>query len=185
MLTVAIAEMRSKAMEIIYSSIIHEYSNQFNYDDIIHIEKDGEGNITMLKADTLKMNKIAYDVALDSQKQLKSLGNSGVKVPLGYIFENNLLAQFGPKVTVHMNPVGYIETKYKSEFESAGINQTRHKIYVEVQAKLKIIIPMKNTDIEVVNDVPIAETIIVGKIPNTSVNMGLDGAGIKLNSLGK
>jgi len=169
-------------MEIIYSSIINEYSKQFNYDDIIHVEKDREGNITLLKADTLKLNKIACDVALDSQKQLKLLGNNGVKLPLGYILQNNLLAQLGPKITVYMNPIGYIETKYESEFESAGINQTRHKIYVQVQAKLRIVIPLKKEDIEVMSEVPISETIIVGKIPATSINMGLEGAGFKLNS---
>lgn len=181
-LTVADAEMRSKAMEIIYSSILNEYTKQFNYEDIIHIEKDNAGNITLLKADTLKMNKIACDVAIDSQKQLMALGSTGIKVPVGYIFENNLLAQFGPRVSVHMQPIGYIETKYKSEFESAGVNQTRHKIYVEIQVKLRIIIPMKKEDIEVKNEVPIAETIIVGKVPDTSINMGLDGAGFKLNN---
>ncbi|MFL0269759.1 sporulation protein YunB [Candidatus Clostridium radicumherbarum] len=181
-IAVANAEIRSKSMEIIYTSIINEYSKQFNYNDIIHVEKDGEGNITLLKADTLKLNKIACDVALDSQKQLKLLGNTGVKLPLGYILQNNLLAKFGPKITVFMNPIGYIETKYESEFESAGINQTRHKIYVKVQAKLRVVIPLKKEDIDVVSEVPISETIIVGKIPNTSINMGLDGAGFKLNS---
>lgn len=182
MIAVANAEIRSKSMEIIYTSIINEYSKQFNYNDIIHVEKDGEGNITLLKADTLKLNKIACDVALDSQKQLKLLGNTGIKLPLGYILQNNLLAKFGPRITVFMNPIGYIETKYDSEFESAGINQTRHRIYVKVQAKLRVVIPFKKEDIDVVSEVPISETIIVGKIPNTSINMGLDGAGFKLIS---
>lgn len=172
-------------MEIMYSSIIEEYSKEFNYDDIIQVEKDGEGNITLLKADTLKLNKIACDVALDSQRKLKLLGNSGIKIPFGYIFQNNLLAQLGPKVTIYMEPIGYIETKYESEFESAGVNQTRHKIYVQVNAKLRIIIPMKKEDIEVKSEVPISETIIVGKIPNTSINMSLEGTGFKLNNLQK
>lgn len=184
-ITVADAEMRAKSMEIIYSSIINEYSKQFNYDDIIHVEKDQEGNITLLKADTLKLNKIACDVALDCQKQLKLLGNSGIKVPFGYIFQNNLLAQLGPKITIYMDPIGYIETKYQSEFESAGVNQTRHKIYVQVQVKLRVIIPLKKEDIEVKSEVPISETIIVGKIPNTSINMSLESAGFKLNNAQK
>jgi sporulation protein YunB len=81
-----------------------------------------------------------------------------------------------------MNPIGYIETKYESIFESAGINQTRHKIYVQVYVKLKVIIPTKNDEIEVKGEIPIAETIIVGKIPNTSINLDLNGAGFKLNN---
>jgi sporulation protein YunB len=181
-IAVADAEMRAKSMEIINSAILNEYTKQFNYDDVINVEKDGEGNITMLKADTLKMNKIANDVALNSQKELKNLGESGIKIPVGYIFQNNILAILGPKVSVNMEPIGYIETRYQSEFESAGINQTRHKIYVQVYAKLRIIIPTKSDDIEVKSEVPIAETIIIGKVPNTSINMDLNKAGSKINT---
>lgn len=181
-MVVAVAEMRAKSMEIITTSILNEYSKQFNYDDIIRVDKDVEGNITMLKADTIKMNKIASDVVLNSQKELKKLGSVGIKIPIGYIFQNNILAQIGPSVTVKMEPIGYIETKYESEFESAGINQTRHKIYVQVSAKAKIIIPTKNDEIEIKSEVPIAETIIVGKIPDTSINLDLNSAGFKLNS---
>jgi sporulation protein YunB len=181
-IAVANAEMRAKSMEIIYATILDEYSKQFKYEDVINVEKDNGGNITLLKADTLKMNKIANDVALNSQKQLRSLGSQGIKIPIGFIFQNNILAYIGPRVSVKMQPIGYIETKYQSEFESAGINQTRHKIYVQVYAKLKIIIPMKSDSIEVKSEVPIAETIIVGKVPDTSINLDLKGAGTKINS---
>ncbi|MCM8711304.1 sporulation protein YunB [Clostridium sp. SYSU_GA19001] len=184
-MVVAVAEMRAKAMEIITSSILNEYSKQFNYDDIIRIEKNSEGNIAMLKADTIKMNKIAADVVLNSQKELKKLGSIGIKIPIGYIFQNNILAGIGPYVTVKMEPIGYIETKYESEFESAGINQTRHKIYVQVSAKAKIIIPTKNEEIQIKSEVPIAETIIIGKTPDTSINLDLNNAGFKLKSTGE
>jgi sporulation protein YunB len=183
-MAVADAEMRAKSMEIINTAILEEYSKQFSYDDIIHVEKDREGNITMLKADTLKMNKISNDVALNSQRELKKLGSTGIKVPIGYIFQNNILASLGPSISVSMDPIGYIETRYQSEFESAGINQTRHKIYVQVYARLKIIIPTKNDNIEVKSEVPIAETIIIGKIPNTSINMDLNKAGARIDVTG-
>lgn len=183
-MAVADAEMRAKSMEIINTAILNEYSKQFKYEDVINVEKDGEGNITMLKADTLKMNRIANDVALNSQRELRKLGSQGIKVPTGYIFQNNILASLGPSVTVNMEPIGYIETRYQSEFESAGINQTRHKIYVQVYAKLRIIIPTKKDDLEVKSEVPIAETIIIGKVPNTSVNLDLKGAGSKIDSTG-
>ncbi len=181
-ITVANAEMRAKSMEIIYTAILDEYSKQFKYEDVINVEKDNEGNITLLKADTLKMNRIANDVALNSQRQLRNLGSHGIKIPIGYIFQNNILASIGPKVSVKMQPIGYIETKYQSEFESAGINQTRHKIYVQVYAKLKVIAGLKNDNIEVKSEVPIAETIIIGKVPDTSINLDLKGAGTKIKT---
>lgn len=184
-ISVADAEMRAKSIEIVNKAILDEFSKQFNYDEIIHVEKDINGNIVLLKADTLKLNKIACDVALSSQKELKELGNIGIKVPIGYILKNNILSYFGPSITIKMQPVGQIETKYISEFEQAGINQTRHKIYVQVKTKVRVIIPLKSNDIEVNNEVAVAETIIVGKIPDSALNLGLQNAGTKIDNSNK
>ncbi len=181
-LAVADAEMRAKATEIVNRTIINEYSKQFNYDEIIRVDKDSQGNIVMLKADTLKMNKIACDVALESQKELLKLGDIGIKIPIGYITRNNILSYYGPRITIKMQPIGFVETKYSSEFESAGINQTRHKIYVKVKTTVRVIIPLKSNDIEVNNEIAIAETIIVGKTPNTAIGLDLNGTGFKLGN---
>ena len=180
-LAVSNAEMRSRALEIVDTSILKECSNEFNYDDIIHIEKDNTGNIVLVKADTLKMNKLACVVALDSQKELTKLGKIGIVIPLGYIFKNNLLAGLGPDITVKMQPIGSIETNYISVFESVGLNQTRHKIYVEFKTTIRVILPFSINDLEVKNDIPIAETIIVGKVPSTSIDLDLKDAGYKAN----
>jgi sporulation protein YunB len=169
-MAVADGEMRAKAIEIINMCILDEYSKEFKYEDIIKAEKDNEGNIIMLKADTLKLNRIGSNVAIKAQREIKNLGSIGVKVPIGYISKNNILANFGPDITVRMQPIGYIEASYSSEFESAGINQTRHKIYLQVKTSLKVIIPFASNNIEVKNEIPIAETIIVGKIPNAAIN---------------
>lgn len=184
-ITAADSEMKAKALETINAAIIDNCLENFKYEDIMGIEKDGDGNITMIKADTLKLNKIACDVALESQEKLKQLGMVGVKLPAGYIFKNNLLAYFGPNITVKMQPIGYIETKYVSSFESAGINQTRHKIYIQVKSNIRVILPLVSNDVQVKNEIPISETIVVGKIPETSIDMDLDGAGFRLRSEGK
>ena len=181
-MAVADAEIRAKATEIVNRAITNEYSKQFNYDQVIRVDKDSEGNIVMLKADTLKMNKIACDVALESQKELMKLGEIGIKVPIGYVTRNNILSYYGPSITIKMQPIGNVETKYSSEFESAGINQTRHKIYVKVKTTVRVMIPLKNNDIEVANEIPIAETIIVGKTPNTAVQLDLNGTGAKVGN---
>lgn len=180
LITIADAEIRSKSIEIVNQAIISQYSKQFNYDEIIALEKDNEGNITMLKADTLKMNKIACDVAIEAQSKLKELGEVGIKIPFGNVFENNLLSDLGPNITIKMRPIGYVETNYSSDFESAGINQTRHKIYVNVKTNVRVILPLNSNDIEIKNEIPIAETVIVGKIPNSAINLDLKDAGFKI-----
>ena len=169
-------------MEIVNKVISDEYSKAFNYDDIIRVDKDKEGNIVMLKADTLRLNQIACDVSINSQKKLREFGNYGIKIPLGYIFKNNLLSYLGPTIKVKMQPIGSIETKYHSEFESAGINQTRQRIYVSFKTNMRIILATRGNDLEVSNEIPISETIIVGKIPSTAVQLDLQDAGFKLGN---
>jgi sporulation protein YunB len=179
-LTVADGEMRAKAMEIINTCILEEYSKNFNYDSIIKVEKDNSGNIVMIKADTLKLNQIASSVSLKAQKEIKALGSVGISLPIGYIFKNNILSNLGPSLTIKMQPIGHIQTIYSSEFETAGINQTRHKIYVQMKTNVRVIIPLASNDIEIRNEIPISETIIVGKIPNTSINLDLQRSGFTL-----
>ncbi|MFL0251751.1 sporulation protein YunB [Clostridium neuense] len=173
-------EIREKVISIINGVLISNYSNNFNYDDIIKVEKDDYGNISLIRANTLKMNKIACDVSLDVQNDIKKMGELGVRLPVGYIFKNNLLSYFGPKVTIKMEPIGNIETKYKSVFESAGINQTKLSIYVNVRTKVRIIIPTDYNDIEIKNEIPISETVIVGKVPDSAFQLDLNSAGFKL-----
>ncbi|GAA0718476.1 sporulation protein YunB [Clostridium malenominatum] len=182
-LNVADGEMRGKVIDTINSTTIKVCSDNFKYEDIINIEKDNEGNISLVKADTLKMNKVACDVAIESQKELREIGMIGIKIPSGFVFKNNLLSYFGPDFTVKMRPIGYIETKYSSDFESAGINQTRHKIYIKVRSNLRIMMPVRSKDVEVYSEIPISETIIVGKVPQTAIDLGIDNAGFRLKAI--
>lgn len=165
------AEMKSKAIYIINDNINKIYKEKFNYDDIVKIDKDNAGNIVMVRADTLMMNSLATEVSLNAQRDLREIGDVGIKVPFGYVLNNNILANIGPEVSVKMQPVGDIEVSYSSQFESAGINQTRHKIYLNVKTRIKVNVPLKSDDFEIKHEIPICETIIVGKIPSTNLQM--------------
>lgn len=178
-LAVSEAEMKLKAIESINSCILEELESGFKYDDIIKIEKDDQGNIVMMRADTLKLNRMATDISLKSQKKLNELGVVGIKIPLGYITKNNILSYLGPDITVKMEPLSHVETTYSSLFQSAGINQTSHKIFVKFKTKVRIIIPLNSIDTEIYSEMPISETIIVGKIPDSSIQLDLSGSGYK------
>ncbi len=178
------AQARAMATEIINQVVLDEFSKGFKYDDIITVDKDKDGNIIMIRADTIKMNKIAGEIALNAQISLKESEGFKVRLPLSYILKSNILSFYGPSISIKMQPAGFIETKYLSNFESSGINQTRHKIYVQVKTNIRIFIPLKSQDIQVSNEVPVAETIIVGKVPDTVVNLDLNSAGIKLQNAG-
>ena len=170
-LSIGEVKMKSEAVKIINEESVKVFSEDFNYEDIINIEKDSEGNITMVRADTVKQNYLASQVVLNCYEKLSELGDLGVKIPLGYLTNNIMFYNIGPKITVKMQQVGNITTSYESEFESAGINQTRHKIYLNVEAKMRIVVPFHSDEIEVTTQIPVSDTIIVGKIPDTAINM--------------
>ena len=86
--------------------------------------------------------------------------------------ENLVFHNIGPKVDIKMNQIGSITKNYESIFESAGINQTRHKIYLNIELKLNVVIPLRSEEVEIFCQIPISETIIVGKIPNTAIDLG-------------
>ena len=169
-LEVSDVEVKSKITEVINKNIGEVYSKKFNYSEIMNIEKDESGNIILLQADTVKLNNIATEMILKSQEEINKIGDIGVRVPVSYAFKNTFLSYWSPKMTVKIVPIGRIETKYNTTFESAGINQTRHKIYIDVYSKARIILPLVSKDIEVKTEVPISETIIVGKIPKSALS---------------
>ena len=170
-LSIGEVKMKSEAVKIINEESVKVFSDDFNYEDIINIEKDSEGNIVMLRADTVRQNYLASQVVLNCNDKLKELGELGVKIPIGYLTNNVMFYTLGPKITVKMQQVGNIETSYESIFESAGINQTRHKIYLNVKSKMRVIVPFHSDEIEVTCQIPISDTVIVGKIPDTAINM--------------
>lgn len=164
-------KMESEAVSIVNEESVKIYSESFKYDDIIHIDKDEEGNIALVRADTVMQNYLAAQVVEKCTKRFNEYEEVGVKVPLGYLTNSSFFYNVGPSVTVKMKQVGKMNTSYESIFESAGINQTRHKIYLNVDMKMRVIVPLKSRDIEVTCQIPVSDTIIVGKIPDTAINM--------------
>ena len=163
-------KMESEAVSIINEESVAVYSESFKYDDIIHIEKDEEGNISLVRADTVMQNYLASQVVLSCNERFKKYESVGV-IPIGYLTNSSFFYNIGPSITVKMRQIGKINTSYESIFESAGINQTRHKIYLNVDMKVRVIVPLKSRDVEVSCQIPVSDTIIVGKIPDTAINM--------------
>lgn len=172
---VADAQMRAEVTNIINKTIFQEYSKNFNYNDIIKFDKDNDGNVIMMTADTLKLSEIATLTVIKAQEELEKKSQVDIRIPMGYVTKNNILARFGPDVKIRMRPIGHITTRYLSEFEDAGINQTRHKIYIETTTRVKMVMAVSSSELEIVNQIPIVETIIVGRVPNTAIQMDLNG----------
>lgn len=172
MLAVCDSEARYLSTETINSTIREEFGNKISYDDLMTIKTDKDGNVVMIQANTVELNRIGSQIALSVQDRIRGIGVRGIKIPLGVILKNDLFAYYGPQVKFNMLPTGSVITSYRSEFQEAGINQTRHIVYLDVTAKVQVVVPIARNSISITSSVPIAESIIVGKVPNTYADFG-------------
>ena len=120
---------------------------------------------------TMRMNELASQTALLAERELGSAENQVVEIPLGAALGVSFLSGFGPRLEVQILPVGAVHTSFDTEFETAGINQTRHKIFLNLRATVSLIVPTGSQLVEVTSTVPIAESIIVGEVPESFVDV--------------
>lgn len=171
-LQVAESSIKADTIECISKTSMELFDEEFNYDEMIIIDKDNEGNINMIRANTVKLNYLTSRLSIRCNEELQKMGEVGVEVPLGWMTDNSAFYEFGPDINVKIDPIGNMKVSYESKFESAGINQTRHKIYLNVEARVRMKIPLHSKEQVVTCQIPVAETIIVGKTPNTAIDLG-------------
>ncbi len=160
------AEVDSLATTVISDSI-YEVVNEYNlvYDDILDIKYDKEGNVSSMTANMEKVNFLAREISTVSQIKLDELRNRGVDVAIGAFTGMPVFNEVGPRITLRLMPIGSIITSFDSQFVSTGINQTKHSIYVDVNASVTIILPTSTKKISFITQTLICENIIVGKVP--------------------
>lgn len=146
-----------------------------DYNDLITIVRDNDGNIKMVKANVIAINRIASELTLQIQKALENEKETTIYIPIGSLLGNDIFYNLGPKIPIHLNPSGIVTTDFKSEFTNSGINQTIHRIYLYTNCKVNIVTPIKTISNEISNEVLVAETVLVGPIPDTYYNIeGVD-----------
>jgi sporulation protein YunB len=155
----------------INKSVAEIIKDEVNYSDLMNTKVDNEGKITMIESNTVMMNKVASDVALRIQEELKQVKTTTSYIPIGTALGSPILAKYGPQLKVSIEPIGTVYVNFKTDFEDAGINQTRHRIYLEVNTKVKVVIPLTTDTKEVKAEIPICETVIVGDVPNSYINI--------------
>lgn len=169
--TVACAKAKVMATETINQTIYDRIANEVQYRDLITVEKDNQGKIVLMQPNTIAINKLMAQTTLEVQKAMEKMEERRIRIPAVQAFDNAILANIGPKISVRIVPIGTIRTTILNKFEEAGINQTRHRILLNVEATVRVVFPLLESKAKVVTQVPIAETIIVGEVPNTYMNL--------------
>lgn len=147
-----------------------EVMKNYKYEDIITITRNQNNNITGIEFNIITINEIISDVAIRTQEKLDDFESKDVAIALGTFTGSKILTGRGPKINYKIISIGDVETDYRSEFKQAGINQTLHKIYLQVSCQVSILTPFKTIEQQIQNQVILAENIIVGEIPQTYYN---------------
>ncbi|MBS7305017.1 MAG: sporulation protein YunB [Eubacteriales bacterium] len=166
------AKIKSLTTAAVNSAIFEVMLEPISYSDLVSIEKNADGEITLIAANSMIINKLARDMAQSTETYIEKMGEQDVKIPIGTLSGSPLLAGKGFKVTIRVLPLGSVKCQFVSEFETAGINQTRHKIYLDVVATISIVLPTSQSIVKTNTPVLVSESIIVGKVPDTYLSAG-------------
>lgn len=166
LISISEATIRSITTVAVNDAIYYTLNDNLRYEDLITVDRDEEGNVMSITTNALKINRIARDTAYLSQENLNKMSAEGIMVPLGALTGIEALAGFGEKINIKIIPISNVECKFVSRFDQAGINQTKHSIYLEIVSDISIILPAKTTNLSSTIEVFICESIITGKIPD-------------------
>ena len=170
MTALAIARIRSVAARAMNDAILESMGDETNYARLIQVHESSE-RVYMLQANTHKMNILAADCAEAAQERIAQMGDQGISIPIGTITGISFLAGKGPSLKVTFSPAGSVQSEFNSEFVSSGINQTLYRVNLLLTASVRLVMPGVSETISVRAEAAIAESIIVGDVPEVYTNV--------------
>ncbi len=164
--SIASTQAQIVSTNVISQVVIDEISRlDIDYSDIVDIQKDETGKILAIKTDMKKVNSLKSSITMSVQEKITTMGKRKINIPLGTFSGTEILNGRGPKIPLSVSMSGSVVTDFKSEFLAAGINQTKHRVYLDVSTEVFALIPGYPVNTAVNTSVLIAETIIVGDVP--------------------
>ena len=160
----------SKGNKIINDEVYKVMKN-YTYNDLITIDKDTNGRISFIEANSVAINEIVTQINSNIQKEFDKIPTITVCINMGAISGIRVLKNIEPKFEIELESAGKINSNIRTEFHSVGINQTHHKIYLKIDARVGILTPFSAFGKDINSDVLISEAIIVGEVPDTYYNL--------------
>ena len=147
-------------------------AGNIQYDRLVYFEKDLEGRITALKTNMGEVNKLKTDILNIINDEILALDHSDIGIPLGSLFLPEFLSGKGPSIPVHILSIRNSDAVFLSDLSQAGINQTMHKLIMEVSVDVSVLVLGQTSSFTTTSQVVIAETVIVGQVPDTYLQTG-------------
>lgn len=164
--TVSGNQARILCTSIINKAVLAELNTmQVDYASLVNLVYDAAGNIAAISTRTMELNRVKAQLTEAVNEALGQLPLQDVRIPLGTLTGIEMLSGRGPDVKLKMMPSSYVDSEFISRFDSAGINQTRHEIIIEFAVNVSAILAPYTTKVTVAASMVVAETIIVGSVP--------------------
>lgn len=141
------------------------------YGDFVTLEKDAAGKVTSITSNTAANSRFKRQVVEAVARQLSALDSETLGVPIGTLTSQPLLSGAGPRVRVSVDSVGEVTADFANSFTAAGVNQTLHRVCLDISATVYLFLPGEVLPVTVNSSVCVAETVIVGETPDTYLNL--------------
>jgi len=171
--TLAKTQVENATSDLINDAIDEQIASEnIQYDRIVYFEKDLNGKITALKTNMSEVNRLKTMILNRINDEILAMDNSMLGIPLGNLILPEFLSDRGPDIPVHILSIRNSDAAFGSEFSAAGINQTLHQLTMEIRVDVAILVFAKTLSFSVSTQVVVAETIIIGEVPDTLLQTG-------------
>ena len=171
--SLAETQVRNSTSDLINDAIDKQIeTGRIQYDRIVYFEKDLDGRITALKTNMSEVNRLKTDILNLINDEILALDTSDIGIPLGSLLLPEIFSGQGPGIPVHILSIRNSDASFKSYFSEAGINQTLQQLTMDVSVDVSVLVLGKTESFTVSSQVVVAETIIVGQVPDTFFQAG-------------
>lgn len=151
-------------------AIADAMNQNVSYGDLIKVVNDENNNVSYIEANSVRINLLSKTMSKVVMANFLEFSKVPIKIPLGSFSGLSILAGYGPKLAYNVNPYGEVFCSFTSSFESAGVNQTYHKLYLIISIVVNVVLPLEKVKVDSSSEVLLCETLIVGKIPEVYLN---------------
>ncbi len=166
------SQMKSFATKAITFAVADSMNQNLSYGELIKIEKDSNNDISLIEVNSVRINVLSKTMSRVVMSNFLEFSEIPITISLGAFSGIAVLSEVGPKIAFNVNPYSEVHCYFKSSFESAGINQTYHKLYMIIEINVNIVLPFRQISEKSEAEVLISESLIIGKIPEVYLNSG-------------
>lgn len=174
------AETRALTEKAINLAVSNVINRTLSYDALIDINYNANGEIVSFSANQYEINSISREIVKEAQLQMSQLGQDGLKLNFGTLTGIPIFIGRGPIINFKLVPIGAVSSSFDSEFDAVGINMTKHTLFLYIDTHISIVMPIQSYDFYSKNQVMLAESIIIGKVPEVYLNGGSLGKSLNL-----